>query len=202
MEQTVFIIDDDDTVRDATNLLVKSMGFSTMTFESAVAFLERYDPRLQGCLILDVRMPTMSGLDLQKKLLERHSKLPIIFITGHGDVPLAVQAMRLGAIDFLEKPYNDQQLLDNINRALELNRSQNATAVELEEARRKLQKLTPRELEVMDRVVNGAANKVIAAELGLSERTIEIHRSRVMSKMECKSVAALVTVINLLKTDS
>ena len=196
MERTVFIIDDDSTVLDATKMLVESMGFTAQTFSSAVDFLHQFDAKWRGCMILDVRMPAMSGIDLQTELNERNCTLPIIFITGHGDVPLAVRAMQAGAIDFLEKPYNDQRLLDAINKALEVEQTNFAKFQEINDIRAKLGELTPRESEVLERVVAGQANKVIAADLELSERTVEIHRSRVMNKMSCRSVAELVTMVN------
>ncbi|MGR8948570.1 MAG: response regulator transcription factor [Gammaproteobacteria bacterium] len=196
MDKFVFIVDDDLTVLEATEMLVKSMGFSARTFVSAIEFLEAYESDWRGCLILDVRMPAMSGIDLQAELNQRGCSLPIIFITGHGDVPLAVRAMQAGAIDFLEKPYNDQRLLDDINKAFEMEEASHSKHEEVAAIHEKLSTLTPRESEVMARVVAGEANKVIAAELGLSERTVEIHRSRVMSKMKCRSVAELVTMAN------
>lgn len=196
IDPIVYIVDDDETVLDATGLLVRSMGFKVKPFRSAIAFLDTYSPDSRGCLVLDVRMPEMSGIELQRELIKRKFTMPIIFITGHGDVPMAVEAMKLGAIDFLEKPYNDQQLLDNINKALELENRNFVKRQETALIEQNLKKLTPREHEVMTRVVAGESNKVIAIELGLSERTIEIHRSRVMSKMECKSVAALVSVVS------
>ena len=196
MDRTVFIVDDDPTVLDATKMLVESMGFKATIFASAVEFLDNFQPEWRGCLILDVRMPSMSGIDLQSELTRRECHLPIIFITGHGDVPLAVRAMQAGAIDFLEKPYNDQRLLDGINKAFEVENANYAQKKEISEIRTMLEELTPREKEVMHRVVSGQANKVIAAELSLSERTVEIHRSRVMNKMACRSVAELVTKVN------
>ena len=196
MERFVYIVDDDPTVLDATKMLVESMGFEARTFPSAIDFLNEFEPESRGCLILDVRMPSMSGIDLQTELSQRDCNLPIIFITGHGDVPLAVRAMQAGAIDFLEKPYNDQRLLDGINKAFEVELANHAKHQEIKEIRAKLGELTPREKEVMERVVAGQANKVIAAELELSERTVEIHRSRVMNKMSCRSVAELVTMVN------
>ena len=141
-------------------------------------------------------MPEMSGIELQKELIQRKCNIPIVYITGHGDIPMAVEAMRLGALDFLEKPYNDQQLLDDINRAFELDKKNHAKRKTLENIQVSLRKLTPRETEVMYKVVAGDSNKAIAINLGLSERTIEIHRSRVMAKMDCKSVASLVSLIN------
>lgn len=194
--QLIYIVDDDETVLDATGLLVESMGFEVKTFRSAIEFLNAYSSDMRGCLILDVRMPEMSGMELQRELNSRKFTMPVIFITGHGDVPMAVEAMKHGAVDFLEKPYNDQKLLDNINKALEIDALNFAKREETALVEQSLKKLTPREHEVMNRVVSGESNKVIAIELGLSERTIEIHRSRVMSKMNCKSVAALVSLVS------
>ena len=201
MDRSVYIVDDDPTVLDATKMLVESMGFRAKTFTSATDFLDKFEPGWRGCLVLDVRMPSMSGIDLQSELNHRKCNLPIIFITGHGDVPLAVRAMQAGAIDFLEKPYNDQRLLDNINKAFEMEQANHARHAELGDIRAKLATLTPREHEVLQRVVSGQANKVIAAELSLSERTVEIHRSRMMNKMSCRSVAELVTLVNRVATD-
>ncbi|MBI4695167.1 MAG: response regulator transcription factor [Gammaproteobacteria bacterium] len=191
---TVFIVDDDGAVRDSLALLVKSMSLRVETFESARAFLDQYDPARPGCLVLDIRMPLMSGLELQQVLAERGIAIPIIFITGHGDVSMAVHAMRAGAVDFVEKPFKDQDLLDRINQALALDRSRRTAADQLEANRARFDSLTPRELEVMRRIVQGQANKVIAVELGLSERTVEIHRAKVMSKTGAKSLAELVAI--------
>jgi FixJ family two-component response regulator len=192
--QTVFIVDDDGAVRHSLALLVKSMSLRAETFESARAFLDQYDPGRSGCLVLDIRMPLMSGLELQQVLAERGIAIPIIFITGHGDVSMAVHAMRAGAVDFVEKPFKDQDLLDRINQALALDRSRRTAADQLESIRARFGSLTPRELEVMRRIVQGQANKVISVELGVSERTVEIHRAKVMSKTGAKSLAELVAM--------
>jgi len=191
---TVFIVDDDGAVRHSLALLVKSMALRAETFESARAFLDEYDPGRPGCLVLDIRMPLMSGLELQQVLAERSIAIPIIFITGHGDVSMAVHAMRAGAVDFVEKPFKDQDLLDRINQALTLDRQRRAAADQLDSIRVRFASLTPRELEVMQRIVQGQANKVIALELGVSERTVEIHRAKVMSKTGAKSLAELVAM--------
>lgn len=192
--QTVFIVDDDEAVRHSLALLVKSMSLRAETFESARAFLDQHDPTRPGCLVLDIRMPLMSGLELQQQIAERGIAIPIIFITGHGDVSMAVQAMRAGAVDFVEKPFKDQDLLDRINQALALDRSRRAAADQREAIRGRFAALTPREHEVMRRIVHGQANKVIAVELGVSERTVEIHRAKVMSKTGAKSLAELVAM--------
>ena len=161
----------------------------------AQEFLDAYSEDRAGCLVLDIRMPGMSGLELQQKLNEKHSILPIIFITGHGDVPMAVEAMQAGAVDFIQKPFRDQDLIDRINQALEKDSSNRAALGERNDIRRRLETLTPREREVLDLVVHGKANKVIAGDLKLSQRTVEIHRARVMEKMQASSLAHLVRMV-------
>lgn len=202
-DPTVFIVDDDDGVRRALRLLMKSVGLPAETYDSATAFLEAFDPRRPGCLVLDVRMPGMSGLDLQKELAARDAAIPILFITAHGDVPMAVETMKSGAVDFIQKPFRDQDLLDRIQKALELdarNRSQESGKAEIEA---RIESLTTRERQVLDMVVAGMPNKAIAIDLGLSERTVEIHRSRVMTKMEATSLPHLVQeVIRVRGTDA
>jgi len=195
----VFVVDDDEAVRNATRMLLQSVGLGVETFDSADRFLESADPDRHGCLVLDIRMPGMSGLELQERLAARDAALPIIFITGHGDVPMAVQAMRRGAVDFLEKPFRDQDLLDRIQRALVVSEKRLDTRQEQTRLAERAATLTAREREVMDLVVEGKANKVVAAELGLSERTVEIHRSRVMSKMGADSLAELVRMAMALR---
>jgi two-component system response regulator FixJ len=185
---TIFVVDDDAAVRDALKLLLRSVGHAVETFGSAQEFLDAYGEDRAGCLVLDIRMPGMSGLELQQKLNEKHSILPIIFITGHGDVPMAVEAMQAGAVDFIQKPFRDQDLIDRINQALEKDSSNRAALGERNDIRRRLETLTPREREVLDLVVHGKANKVIAGDLKLSQRTVEIHRARVM---EGKLLAAI-----------
>jgi two-component system, LuxR family, response regulator FixJ len=192
---TIFIVDDDAAVRDALKLLLRSVGQAVETYGSAQEFLDAYSEDRPGCLVLDIRMPGMSGLELQQKLNEKHSILPIIFITGHGDVPMAVEAMQAGAVDFIQKPFRDQDLIDRINQALEKDSSNRAALGERNDIRRRLETLTPREREVLDLVVHGKANKVIAGDLKLSQRTVEIHRARVMEKMQASSLAHLVRMV-------
>lgn len=201
LNQTVFVVDDDAAVRHSLALLIRSMSLQVELFESAAAFLERYDEECCGCLILDIRMPGMSGLELQQTMTETGGGLPIIFVTGHGSVQMAVQAMRRGAVDFLEKPFDDQALLDRINQALDLDRNNREVRQELAHARAKLGSLTPRELQVMHCIVAGQANKVIAADLGLSERTVEIHRAKVMAKTGASSLAELVAMVTKLNAE-
>jgi FixJ family two-component response regulator len=192
---TIFVVDDDAAVRDALKLLLRSVGHAVETFGSAQEFLDARGEDPAGCLVLDIRMPGMSGLELQQKLNEKHSILPIIFITGHGDVPMAVEAMQAGAVDFIQKPFRDQDLIDRINQALEKDSSNRAALGERNDIRRRLETLTPREREVLDLVVHGKANKVIAGDLKLSQRTVEIHRARVMEKMQASSLAHLVRMV-------
>jgi len=192
---TIFVVDDDAAVRDALKLLLRSVGHAVETFGSAQEFLDAYGEDRAGCLVLDIRMPGMSGLELQQKLNEKHSILPIIFITGHGDVPMAVEAMQAGAVDVIQKPFRDQDLIDRINQALEKDSSNRAALGERNDIRRRLETLTPREREVLDLVVHGKANKVIAGDLKLSQRTVEIHRARVMEKMQASSLAHLVRMV-------
>jgi len=192
---TVFVVDDDEGVRTSLRLLIRSIGLPVDTFESAQDFLAHFDPDRAGCLVLDIRMPGMSGLELQQKLNERHAITPIVFITGHGDVPMAVEAMQAGAIDFVQKPFRDQDLIDRINRALEKDRTNRAALKERDAIRQRIAELTPREREVLDLVTKGRANKVIAGDLSVSQRTVEIHRARVMEKMGASSLAHLVRMV-------
>ncbi len=192
---TVFVVDDDEAVRTSLRLLLKSVGLPVETFASAQEFLDQFDPNRAGCLVLDIRMPGMSGLELQQQLNDRHSIMPIVFITGHGDVPMAVEAMQAGAVDFIQKPFRDQDLIDRINRALEKDREMRAALRERDEIRRRMSQLTPREREVLELVTQGKANKVIAGDLNVSQRTVEIHRARVMEKMGANSLAHLVRMV-------
>jgi two-component system response regulator FixJ len=191
-KSTVFVVDDDESVRRSLVALMESVGYGCETFKSAVEFLEHYVPVRAGCLILDIRMPQMSGIELQRALNVRGLCLPLIFITGHGDIAMAVEAMKQGAFDFVEKPFRDQNLLDRVNRALELDAEMRRELAGRDELRRRADTLTPREREVMQSIVAGKANKVIALDLALSERTVEIHRAKVMEKMDARSVAQLV----------
>ncbi|MBW8365972.1 MAG: response regulator transcription factor [Rhizobium sp.] len=193
-QQTVFVVDDDQAARESLRWLLESVGHQVCCPASALEFLESYDGSVPGCLVLDVRMPGMGGLELQNHLLERGWCLPVILVTGHGDVPMAVRAMKAGAVDFLEKPYNDQVLLERIQRALELCRQRSHDHEKLAEFQASFQHLTLREREVAALVVSGKANKVIAIELGLSPKTIEVHRANVMFKMRVKSLPELVQI--------
>ena len=189
---TVFVVDDDEAVRASLKLLLKTLGLPAQTYASAQEFLATFDERRGGCLVLDIRMPGMSGLELQEELNTRGAMLPIIFITGHGDVPMAVEAMQRGAMDFLQKPFRDQDLLDRISEALAKDRAGRELLGNRERIRARVAALTPREREVMALVTQGKPNKVIAADLDLSQRTVEIHRAHVMEKMGANSLAHLV----------
>lgn len=189
---TIYIVDDDDGMRRALTGLMTTVGYQAVPYARPAEFLSKYDPQQPGCLVLDVRMPEMSGLEVQQQLNRAGSMLPVILVTGHGDIPMAVQAMKDGAFDFLQKPFRDQELLDRINAALKQDAENRATVERHSDLKRRSESLTPREHEVMALVVDGRANKVIAIDLGLSERTVEIHRSNVMEKMGARSVAHLV----------
>lgn len=189
---TVFIVDDDQAIRHAMQLLMQSVGLPAEVFPSADDFLERFDASRAGCLVLDIRMPGLGGLELQERLLALGSTMPIIFITGHGDVPMAVEAMQKGAFDFIQKPFRDQDLVERVTDALSADlraRSEQQRRTDIEA---RVGKLTDRERQVMELVVIGKPNKVIAYELGVSQRTVEIHRARVMEKMQARSLADLV----------
>ena len=192
---TVFVVDDDEGVRNSLRFLLKSVGLATRALASANEFLETYKPNQPGCLILDVRMPGMSGLELQQQLNVRGAVIPVIFITGHGDIPMAVEAMQQGAFDFLQKPFRDQDLIDRIQRALERDSRSRTALSQHVKIRERLESLTPREREVMVLMTRGKANKVMAAELGVSQRTVEIHRARVMEKSGAASLAQLVRMV-------
>ena len=203
MNQTVFIVDDDEAVRDSLRLLLRSVGLNAETYKSALTFLDAFDAQRSGCLILDVRMPGMSGLELAKALREqRQNKLPMIFITGHGDVPMAVQAMQLGALTFIQKPFRDQELLDLIFEALKQDAGNRQALDEHQVIRRRLTSLTPRESQVLDLLLQGKANKVIASDLGVSQRTAEIHRANLMEKMQAHSLAELIQMVMKARSDS
>ena len=189
---TVFIVDDDEAVRDSLSWLMQSVGLNTETFASADAFLSGFGEDRPGCLLLDIRMPGMSGLELQGVLQDRGFRLPLIVISGHADVPMAVRALKAGAFDFVEKPFNDQLLLDTVQRAIEQDRDKRESHARIEEWRRRLDTLTPRENEVLELVVVGASNKQISSELGVSLKTVEAHRARVMDKLQADSLSHLV----------
>ena len=192
---TVFVVDDDSAVRSSLRLLLKSVRLPVVTFESAAAFVDSLSDDLGGCLLLDVRMPGINGPELQRRLNLMGITLPVIFITGHGDVAMAVEAMRQGAFDFVQKPFHDQDLLDRVHRALHQDAQNRGKQSEQALIRTRLESLTPREREVLQQVTRGSSNKVMAYELGISQRTIEIHRARIMEKMHARSLAQLVKMI-------
>jgi len=192
---TVFVVDDDEGVRNSLRFLLKSVGLTTRALASASEFLEAYTHNQPGCLVLDVRMPGMSGIELQQQLNLRGAAIPVIFITGHGDIPMAVEAMQHGAFDFLQKPFRDQDLIDRIQRALERDARNRSALAQHERIRERLESLTPREREVLTLMTRGKPNKVMAAELGVSQRTVEIHRARVMEKSGANSLAHLVRMV-------
>ena len=189
---TVFIVDDDPSIRFAMQALMDSVNLPHEIFASGDEFLEKVTDQRPGCLVLDIRMPGLGGLELQEELLGRGNTVPIIFITGHGDVPMAVEAMQKGAVDFIQKPFRDQDLLDRIREALTTDKERREEQQKHAEVAERLARLTNREREVFDLVVTGKPNKVIAYELGVSQRTVEIHRARVMEKMQARSLADLV----------
>jgi len=191
-DSLVFVVDDDRSMRVAVERLLRSSGLEVESFESARTFLEREPADVACCLVLDVQMPELTGLDLQQALRRSDADIPIVFITGHGDVPTSVRAMKSGAEDFLQKPFKDQELLDAVHRALERDRGARAERTELAELGERLDSLTPREREVFELVVKGLLNKQIAFELGAAEKTIKVHRGRVMKKMHADSLAHLV----------
>ncbi|MGA8707126.1 MAG: response regulator transcription factor [Steroidobacteraceae bacterium] len=192
---TAIIIDDDDAVRSSLKLLLRSVKIPVAVYTSALDFLPKYSVDQPGCLIVDVRMPGMSGLELQEHLNLRGAMIPVIFITGHGDISMAVEAMRHGAFDFLPKPFRDQDLLDRVQKAFEKDTRNRQQIARTDRIRELYESLTPREREVLDLVTAGKANKVMAADLGVSQRTIEIHRARVMEKMQANSLAQLVRMV-------
>ena len=195
IEPRVFVVDDDQEVRDALELLMESVGLAVSTYESAQVFLDAFDPELPGCIILDVRMPGMSGLDLQERLKSEELRPPIIIITGHGDVPMAVRAVQAGAVDFIEKPFNDQALLDSVHKAIELDSSQRGEASRLADLAQRYESLTPREKEVLRLVATGKRNKVIASDLNVTQSTVEAHRAKVMEKMGAQSLSDLMRMV-------
>jgi FixJ family two-component response regulator len=197
-EPTVFIVDDDREVREAIELLMSSVGLASESYASAQAFLDGFDPARPGCLVLDVRMKGMSGLDLQQRLGSESIHPPVVVITGHGDVPMAVRAVKNGAVDFIEKPFNDQVLLDAVHRAFEQDADHRGQASRLADIQERLERLTPREREILDQVVVGKRNKVIAADLGITQSTVEAHRAKVMEKMQARSLSDLMRMMLLL----
>jgi len=195
----VFVVDDDAAVRDAVGKLISSVGLRAQTFASTREFLDVQRPEAPACLVLDVRLPDVSGLEFQRELAQAGIRIPIIFITGHGDIPMSVQAMKAGAVEFLTKPFRGQELLDAVQDAIAKDRAAWNTRAQLSELSARYALLTPREKEVMELVVQGLLNKQVAAELGASELTIKTHRGRVMEKMQADSVADLVRMAEKLK---
>jgi FixJ family two-component response regulator len=198
----VFVVDDDDAIRDAISSLLRSVGLQVQTFRTAAEFLERPYVECAACLILDVRMPGIGGLDLQNELARHGPGLPIIFVTGHGDIPMAVRAMKAGAVEFLVRPFRDQDLLDAVATALQKDRHAIEERATLASLRARYSSLSTREREVLERVARGMRNKQVAAELGISEVTIKLHRHRLMQKMEARTLASLVSMYDRLKPAS
>ncbi len=198
----IYVLDDDEGMRRALTTLLATIGHKVVPFALPSQFLAKHDPGQHGCVVLDIRMPEMSGLEVQQRLNKGGSMLPVIFITGHGDVPMAVQAMKEGAFDFVQKPFRDQDLVDRINHALQQDTENRKTVLQKADLKKRFESLTQRERQVLDLVVDGRANKVIAIDLELSERTVEIHRANVMDKMGARSVAHLVKMyLTLTGTD-
>jgi len=195
----VFVVDDDRSVRSSLKLLISSVGLQVESFESADTFLQRKPPDAPSCLVLDIRLRGLSGLDFQRELATRNIHIPIVFITGHGDIPMSVRAMKAGAVEFLTKPFRDQDLLDAVRIALERDRARREQEKEVADLQQRFDSLTPREQEVISMVVSGMLNKQIAGELGTAENTVKVHRSRAMEKMNAQSFADLVRMIEKLK---
>lgn len=191
-EATIFVVDDDQAARDSLRWLLESVDLRVQTFDSAAHFLDAYQPGQPGCLVLDVRMPGMSGLELQDLLADRQCNLPTLFITGHGDVPMAVRAMKAGAMDFIEKPFHDQTLLERIQQCLARGNQLREESATRAAWLQRIASLTPREREVLDMIVGGSSNKAVASALGISIKTVEAHRANVMEKMSVSSLAELV----------
>ncbi len=196
-KQTVFIVDDDDAVRDSLLELFDSVGIDAQGYPSARTFLQSYRSSDRGCIVLDIRMPGMSGIELQQELIKLDSGLPVIFITGHGDVPMAVQAMKRGAVEFIQKPFRDQELLDCVQATLKNSQQSQNQNAEKQKVLNSLKTLTPREQQILDWIAIGHPNKVIALELGISQRTVENHRARLLEKMNTRSTAALIKLMML-----
>ena len=200
-DRTVFVVDDDRAVRNGFAFLLEAAGHAAKAYPSATAFLDHYDPSCRGCLVLDVRMPRMTGLELQQELNTRGWHIPAIFITGHGTVPMAIAAMKAGAFDFIEKPFRDDVLLESVERALAWDEATRAERLEIHVLKERAALLTGREREVLDLAATGEPNKVIARNLGISVRTVELHRSHILEKMQARTVAQLVRMSILLKQD-
>ncbi|HYB11018.1 MAG TPA: response regulator [Alphaproteobacteria bacterium] len=199
-DKTVFVVDDDEGVRKALSFLLRTAGYTVDTFASAVDFLSQYDPARRGCVVLDVRMPRMTGLQMQQQLNSRGWRIPTIFITGHGSIPIAIDALRAGAFEFLEKPLREDHLLESVERAFEQDEAVRRRSAALEEIANRINSLTPRQHEIMRLVVDGEPNKAIAQRLDISFRTVEIHRARVMEKMQARSLSDLVRMVITLES--
>ena len=199
---TVYIIDDDPAVRDSLRWLIESLQHPVETFDSAQAFLDRYEPDMRGCLVLDVRLPGMSGLQLQGKLGEMGCDLPVIIITGHGDIPMAVRALQAGALHFLEKPFRDQEILDHVQEALQVAERRHDSRARKEEIMDRIESLTPREYQIMKDIVRGDTNRVIGEKHDISVKTVEVHRTRVMHKMGAGSLPELVRMVLSVEPDA
>ena len=198
-QPSVFIIDDEEPIRSALTLLMESVGLKAESFASAQEYLDQFDASKSGCIILDVRMPGIGGLDLQARLTAEKIHPPIIIITGHGDVPMAVRAVTAGAVDFIEKPFNNQSMLDSVHRAIELDAVQRGESSRLQDIEAHYNSLTPREKEVLQYVIEGKRNKVIAFDMNISQSTVEAHRSKVMEKMTASSLSDLMRMALSLK---
>ncbi|HKD86046.1 MAG TPA: response regulator transcription factor [Terriglobales bacterium] len=196
----VFVVDDDASVRSSLRFLLSTVGLQAETFDSANSFLQRKRSDAPSCLVLDVRLPGLSGLDFQRELAERNISIPIVFLTGHGDIPMSVRAMKAGAVEFLTKPFRDQDLLDAVRIALDRDRARREQEMEMADIRRRFDSLTSREQEVVSMVVAGMLNKQIAAELGTAESTVKVQRSRAMEKMKATSLAELIQMIEKVKS--
>jgi len=195
----VFVVDDDPSVRSSLKFLISTVGLQAESFDSADTFLQRKPSDAPSCLVLDVRLPGLSGLDFQRELAARNIRIPIVFITGHGDIPMTVRAMKAGAVEFLTKPFRDQDLLDAVRIALERDRARREQEKEVTELQQRFDSLSPREREVISMVVSGMLNKQIAGQLGTAENTVKVHRSRAIEKMHAQSLAELVKMIEKLK---
>jgi RNA polymerase sigma factor (sigma-70 family) len=195
----IFVIDDDPSVRSSLKFLLSTVGLQAETFDSAASFMHKKPPDVPSCLVLDVRLPGLSGLDFQRELAARNISIPIIFLTGHGDIPMSVRAMKAGAVEFLTKPFRDQDLLDAVRVALDRDRARREQDKDVEELRKRFNSLTSREQEVVSMVIAGMLNKQIAAELGTAESTVKVQRSRAMEKMQASSLAELIKMIEKVK---
>ncbi|MDH3316370.1 MAG: response regulator [Gammaproteobacteria bacterium] len=195
-DATVYVVDDDEAIRHSLNLLIGAVGLNVRVFSDAASFIEAFDPALRGCIVADLSMPGMNGLEMQERLNQLDCRLPIIFLSGHGDVPAAVRALQKGAVDFLEKPFNPKLLLERIEQAVARDSDLSAAEEKKAEIASRIKKLTAREREIMTLVADGKSSKIIALDLGISERTVELHRFHIMKKMQARSVADLMRMLS------